>query len=163
MGDDAHTTAGEYRGSDPCSLANAVQVVGERWTFFILREALMGTTRFSEFRRRLGIASDVLTARLDTLVGAGIMARREYREPGQRPRADYHLTDAGRELSLSVLALQQWGDVHTPSRTPTSVAFRSPAGRAVTVAFVDQDGVVLEPADVELVRLDPSAPAAPSG
>lgn len=147
------SVADEYRGTDPCSLANAVQVVGEKWTFFILREALAGTTRFTEFRRRLGIAPDVLSNRLDRLVEAAILSREEYRERGQRPRNGYHLTPAGRELGVSILALQQWGDAWTPSRTPTSVGFRRPHGERVSVAFVDQNGCAIDPDDVAAVRL----------
>lgn len=143
----------EYRGTDPCSLANAVSVVGERWTFFVLREALAGATRFSEFRNRLGIASDVLTARLDTLVQAGIMERRPYQEPGQRLRDSYHLTEAGRRLALAVHALQQWGDAYTPSRTPSSVTFRTADGRPVSAVFVDDAGAVVKPDDVRAVRI----------
>lgn len=140
-------------GADPCSLANAVQVVGEKWSFFFLREALAGTTRFGEFRRCLGIAPDVLSSRLDRLVEAAILRREEYREPGQRARQDYLLTPAGRELGVSILALQQWGDAWTPSRTPTSVGFRRPHGEPVSVAFVDQNGRAIDPDDVEAVRL----------
>jgi len=145
---------GEYRGGDPCSLANTVSVVGERWTFFVLREALAGATRFTEFRESLGIASDVLTARLDTLLNAGIMEKRTYHEAGRRPRDGYHLTVSGRELALAVLALQQWGDVYTPSRTPSSITFRSVAGREVAAAFVDDRGHLLSTAEVRLVRRD---------
>lgn len=144
--------AAEYRGDDPCSLANAVAIVGEKWAFFVLREALAGATRFSEFRERLGIASDVLTTRLERLTGAGIVERREYREPGQRTRADYHLTDAGRRLGITILALQEWGDTFTPSRTASSVAVVDSGDRAVHVACVDERGRVVDPHDLRFVR-----------
>lgn len=138
---------------DPCALANAIDVIGERWTFFILREALGGATRYTEFRQRLGIATDVLAARLARLVEAGVMERRDYREPGQRTRDGYHLTPAGEELATTIQALQQWGEAHTPSQTPTSVVFTDDRDRPVRVAFVDQDGQPVDRDRVVPVRL----------
>ncbi|WP_238598762.1 winged helix-turn-helix transcriptional regulator [Saccharothrix sp. ALI-22-I] len=136
----------------PCSMAKAVEIVGERWTFFVLREALAGATRFSEFRSRLGIASDVLAVRLAKLVDTGLMARRTYREPGQRPRDGYHLTDAGQRLGVVLCALQEWGNEHIPCTVPT-VAYRAPDGRPVCVQFVDPDGVVVPRNEVRVERV----------
>ena len=132
--------------STTCSLIKAVDVVGERWTFFVLREALAGTTRFSEFRARLGIASDVLAARLAKLVDSGLMTRQTYREPGQRPREGYCLTEAGRQLNVVLCALQQWGD-QLP-RTTSTVVYRTVDGKPVRVRFVDDEGAVVAPDDV---------------
>ncbi|MEU4445070.1 helix-turn-helix domain-containing protein [Actinosynnema sp. NPDC050801] len=140
----------------PCAMVKAVEVVGERWTFLVLREALAGASRFSEFRAALGIASDVLAARLAKLVDTGLMCRRGYREPGQRPREGYHLTEAGRRLSVVLCALQQWGDEHIPCTTPT-VDYRATDGRAVSVRFVDADGVVVPAHDVRAERTAPVA------
>src|ERR1700733_853902 len=75
-----------------CSIARSLCVLGERWTFLILREAFFGVTRFSEFRDRLGVAPDVLTERLNTLTGAGVLPREPYQEPGRRARYAYQLT-----------------------------------------------------------------------
>lgn len=112
-----------------------------------MREAFSGTTKFSGFRAALGIASDVLTDRLGTLVDAGVMERREYREAGQRPRPAYHLTESGRQLALVLAALQQWGEQHLPSDVP-GISFSSAAGSRVAVRFVDEDGSVLDEQDV---------------
>jgi DNA-binding HxlR family transcriptional regulator len=90
-----------------CSIARSLGVLGERWTFLILREALTGATRFSQFRDALGIAPDVLTERLNTLVEYGVMTREPYQEAGSRSRFAYDLTPAGRELQVVLLALQQ--------------------------------------------------------
>jgi DNA-binding HxlR family transcriptional regulator len=130
-----------------CSLVKAVDLVGERWTFLVLREALSGATRFSEFRANLGIASDVLTARLAKLVDSGILTRQTYREPGQRPRDGYCLTEAGRQVKVVLSALQQWGDEHLPD-TVSTVVYRTVDGRRVQVRFVDGDGVVVPAGDV---------------
>src|SRR5665213_4220963 len=99
---------------DPCSIARALGVLGERWTLLILREAIDGRTRFAEFREALGIASDVLSERLGTLVAYGVMTREPYRDPGHRVRHAYKLTQAGRELHVALGALQMWGDRHLP-------------------------------------------------
>lgn len=133
-----------------CSLIKAVDLVGERWTFFVLREALAGTFRFSEFRARLGIASDVLAARLAKLVDSGLMTRRTYQEPGQRPREGYCLTEAGRQLNVVLCALQQWGDEHLP-HTMSTVVYRTADGRPVQVRFVDGEGAVVPAGDVRPV------------
>ncbi|RWR16206.1 transcriptional regulator [Microbacterium enclense] len=141
----------EYIGDEPCALANAVDVIGERWSFFVLREALAGVTRFGEFRDRLGVATDVLTVRLQRLTDAGVLQRREYRQPGQRARHEYVLTTAGNELAVIVVALQQWGEVHAPSRTPSSIVARGGDAQQIRAALVDEHGQAV---DVERVRFD---------
>ena len=146
-------TGNEYRGDQACSLARAVGVVGQRWAFFILREAMVGSTRFSEFRQRLGIAPDILTARLEALVAAGLMQTRDYRESNQRTRSSYHLSDAGKQMVLTIAALQQWGDEWTPSPTPTSVAFRDRNGQDLRATFIDPDGNRVPLDEVAAVRV----------
>src|ERR1700712_2089635 len=127
-----------------CSIARTLEVLGERWTFLVVREALRGRTRFAEFRDSLGIASDVLSARLRTLVEAGIMERHSYREPGSRERFSYHLTPAGLELRLVLGALQQWGDAHRPSGYgPAAILKSRREGGGARVVFVDDDNQVL--------------------
>src|SRR6516164_8428997 len=95
------------RRIDPvnCSVARALAVVGERWSLLIVREALDGARRFGEFRARLGMASNLLATRLDTLVAAGVMRRVPYREPGGRQRFEYHLTQQGRDLRPTLISL----------------------------------------------------------
>jgi len=93
-----------------CSLSGTLDIVGERWTLLLLREALMGATRFSEFRVAFPMASNLLTTRLSKLVEAGLMERVPYQDQGQRARTSYHLTPSGTELAIAIGALQQWGD-----------------------------------------------------
>ena len=152
--DGPHEAVGAPRPRGPgrpapatCSLSQTLEVVGERWTFLIMREALAGTTRFSGFRSSLLISTDVLADRLATLVEGGVMVRRPYREPGQRARDAYELTPAGRELGIVLGALQQWGDDHLPSTLP-SLRSRSSGGRPLTVRFVDEEGRVVPQEDV---------------
>ena len=85
----------DYSGQN-CSVARALEVLGERWTLLVLRDAFQGVTRFELFARRLRIAPNILAKRLATLVGAGVLERRRYQE---RPeRFEYVLTPAGKEL-----------------------------------------------------------------
>jgi DNA-binding HxlR family transcriptional regulator len=96
-----------------CSIARALEVVGERWSLLILRDAYLGVRRFSEFRRSLGVARNVLTARLDRLCEEGLLERRRYNERSER--FEYVLTDKGRELAPVLLQLMKWGDRHYPA------------------------------------------------
>jgi DNA-binding HxlR family transcriptional regulator len=125
----------------PCSIARSVGVLGERWTFLILREAFFGVTQFARFREHLGVAPDVLTDRLNTLVEYGVMQRVPYQEPGTRSRYAYELTQDGRELSVVLGALQQWGDEHLPRpEGPTVVRRARKSGRPLHVGFIDDRG-----------------------
>ena len=135
-----------------CSIERSLHVVGERWSLLILRESHRGATRFDEFRDTLGISSDILTARLGTLVKHGVLERRPYREPGRRERLEYHLTESGRQLQLVLGALGQWGDTYLPRTQGPSIERRSPTGQAVRLCYVDESGVEVSPADVKSHR-----------
>src|SRR5918996_1506648 len=91
-----------------CSVAKTIEVIGERWTLLVVREVFLGTRRFEDFRRRLGMARKILTDRLDGLVEAGILERRLYQE---RPeRFEYRLTEKGRDFYPVILSIKKWGD-----------------------------------------------------
>ncbi len=93
-----------------CSIASALDVVGEPWTLLIVRDAFYGVRRFDEFQENLGIARNVLTARLKKLVEAGVFRKSAYR---QRPlRHEYRLTEKGAALFTVIVGLKQWGDRH---------------------------------------------------
>src|SRR3954454_20558053 len=93
-----------------CSVARALEVVGERWTLLIVRDALLGIRRFEDFQRDLGIARNVLTDRLSRLVDLGVLDRVAYSE---KPlRHEYRLTEKGLDLWPVVFALGKWGDRH---------------------------------------------------
>ena len=138
-----------------CAIARSLGVLGERWTFLILREATLGVTRFAQFRDSLGIAPDVLTERLATLVEYGVMERVAYQEPGSRSRSAYVLTPAGRELSVVLAALQQWGDEHLPwPEGPSMLRRVRDSDRPVHVGFVDDRGREVPAEDVAMIRTD---------
>jgi len=135
-----------------CSIARSLCVLGERWTFLILREAFSGVTRFSDFRARLGVAPDVLTDRLATLTEAGVLTREPYQEPGRRARYAYQLTPAGEELRVVLGSLQQWGDEHFPPPGGPTVARRARgSGKPLHVGYLDDQGHEVPLADVEFI------------
>jgi DNA-binding HxlR family transcriptional regulator len=96
-----------------CSVARSLEVIGERWTLLILRDAIVGVERFEEFQDSLGIASNVLTNRLKLLCDEGVLER--VRDPERPGRPKYLLTDKGRELGPALIALMKWGDRHYPA------------------------------------------------
>jgi DNA-binding HxlR family transcriptional regulator len=127
--------------ANPCSIARSLAVVGERWTLLILREAGMGATRFAQFKDALGVASDVLTDRLATLVEYGVLTKEPYQDEGSRARFEYRITPAGRELSVVLHALQQWGDEHLPwPEGPTVIRRDRRNDRPIHVGYVDDRG-----------------------
>jgi DNA-binding HxlR family transcriptional regulator len=142
-----------------CSIERALGVLGERWTFLILREAFFGVTRFAEFRDRLGVAPDVLTDRLATLVEYGVLEREPYQEPGARSRFAYRLTPAGRELQVVLAALQQWGDEHLPRPEGPSM-LRRVAGTDVPVhvGYIGPDGREIPDERLAMIQATPAIP-----
>jgi DNA-binding HxlR family transcriptional regulator len=137
-----------------CSVERSLVVLGERWTFLVIREAFLGRTRFSEFQHFLGVSAGRLSARLKVLVDAGVLERHGYHETGQRERFSYHLTPAGRDLVVVMGALQQWGDRYRPRPVgPSSARRRKKDGGELSVAFVDHKGRAVPNGDVEFVLL----------
>jgi DNA-binding HxlR family transcriptional regulator len=137
---------------DPaCSVHRTLQVVGERWSMLIVREAFWGSTRFSEFRDTLGVSSDVLTDRLGTLVEHGVLDKRRYQEEGSRERFSYHLTESGRELLPVLGAMMQWGDKHRPTgRGPAAVLVQG-SGEPVRLAFVNSAGRLVPTDEIKVL------------
>jgi DNA-binding HxlR family transcriptional regulator len=104
-----------------CSIARAMEIVGTRSAMLILREAFLGTRRFDDFARRVGIGEPAAAARLKEMVGAGLLEKVPYREPGQRTRYEYRLTPKGRDLYPVITALRQWGDAWAAGEQGPSV------------------------------------------
>jgi DNA-binding HxlR family transcriptional regulator len=105
----------EYEGQN-CSIASTLELIGERWTLLILRDAFMRIRRFEDFQRSLGIARNVLSARLQLLCDEGILERRVYQE---RPvRYEYRLTEKGIDLWPILMTLVKWGDRYMADAGP---------------------------------------------
>ena len=116
----------DYEGQDR-SLARALEVVGERWTLLIVRDAFFGLRRFNQFQESLGIARNVLTDRLNRLVQEGILERVRYSE---RPeRYEYRITPKGRDLQIVLVALRRWGTKHLSEKPPASRGRRRTSSR----------------------------------
>jgi len=95
-----------------CSIARALEAVGDRWTMLVIRDAFQGVRRFDDFQERLGVARNVLSDRLSRLVDEGILEKRLYQE---RPRRfEYRLTPKGIDLFPALISLMKWGDRHAP-------------------------------------------------
>jgi DNA-binding HxlR family transcriptional regulator len=93
-----------------CTIGAALGIVGEKWTFMVLREAFNGVRRFADMQRRTQAPRQVLTDRLGRLVAEGILRKVPYREDGQRGRSEYRLTEKGLDLFPLVAALLEWGN-----------------------------------------------------
>jgi DNA-binding HxlR family transcriptional regulator len=124
-----------------CSIAASLAVVGERWTLLVMREVLLGRHRFADLKRETGIASNILSDRLDTLVEHGLLERRRYSE---QPEAyEYLATERGRDLSPVLIALMRWGDRHLagregPPRVVVHTACGHDADPVLTCAHCEQ-------------------------
>jgi DNA-binding HxlR family transcriptional regulator len=138
----------EYDGQERCSVARTLEIIGERWTWLIVRDAFLGMTKFAEFRESLGIAPNVLTDRMNRLVDKGIFERVLYeRRP---PRYEYHLTAKGSDLFVGLNALRQWGDRYLCD-TPMRLLRRTVDGTPVIAALVPEGTAVLANDEVEIV------------
>jgi DNA-binding HxlR family transcriptional regulator len=137
----------DYEGQN-CSIARALEVIGDRWTLLIVRDVSLGRHRFDELLDSLGVASNVLSDRLTRLVDEGILERTQYSD--RPPRSEYHLTRKGRDLGIPLLALMQWGDRYLSERPPR-LARRRSDGAPVSVAVVTKDGSRVRRDELEIV------------
>ncbi len=111
----------DYPGLD-CSVAKALEVIGERWSLLIVRSVMHGNRRFGEMQESLGIARNVLSARLQRLIDEDILERRAYQE--SPPRYEYFLTQKGLDLWPALIALLNWGDRYSPDPERPATADR---------------------------------------
>jgi DNA-binding HxlR family transcriptional regulator len=137
-----------YDGQESCSVAQALEIIGERWTWLIIRDAFLGLTKFVEFEQSLGIARNVLTDRLGRLVDEGIFERVLYQE--HPPRYEYRLTHKGSDLFTALNALRQWGDRYV-SEKPMRLLRRKHDKTPVVAALVPEGAQVLAAEEIELV------------
>ena len=143
---------------DGCTIERAAAVVGDRWSMVILREVMSGLRRFDQMTVRTAIPRQVLTDRLERLVAQGILRRDPYREPGQRQRHEYRLTDKGIDLYPVFVAMQQWGDRYLadPGGPPTEFEHRDCEERVELVLRCDAGHEIVSNREVA-GRLGPGA------
>ena len=123
-------------GNMQCPIARSLERVGEWWSILILRDAFQGLTRFDQFQESLGIAPNILTRRLNSLVEAGLLERRRYSE--RPPRGEYVLTDRGRDFRPVLWALLAWGNKHFAPEGKSIVIVDSKTGEAAEPVLVDR-------------------------
>jgi DNA-binding HxlR family transcriptional regulator len=135
--------------ADRCAMARTLDVVRTKSAMLVLREAFYGTTRFDDFVARTEASEPVVAGRLRELVAAGLLEHVDYRNPGERTRKGYRLTDKGADLFPVLAALMQWGDrwlgdqssgvrlEHHGCGEPVAVTLRCAAGHGVTIGEVD--------------------------
>ena len=129
---------------DNCSIGAAVGIIGEKWTFLVLREAFNGVRRFADMQRRTQAPRQILSDRLARLVREDLLRRVPYQEEGQRSRHEYRLTEKGRDLYPIIVALMHWGDQHaaTPAGPPVILTHRD-CGEPVRLQLICDHGHAL--------------------
>ncbi len=128
---------------DDCGMAKACDLLGDRWSLLILREAFYGVSRFEDLRADLDAPRAALSERLDRLVQEGVLERRPYQEEKSRVRHEYRLTDRGRELAIVLIALMQWGDKHLRDDAPPLDMIDAKTKERLTVSLATAKGRVV--------------------
>lgn len=130
-----------------CSVARTAGLVADPWTLLVLRDLFLGVTRFEQFRRDLGVATNVLTDRLDRIVEAGLVDREPYQD--HPVRHEYRLTESGTDLYGALAALLAWGDQHLAPDGPPMLLHHTTCDHATTpVVACHHCGTALTAADV---------------
>lgn len=131
---------------DQCGLARAAELLGDRWTLLILREAFYGVARFDDLQADLQAPRAMLSQRLARLVSEELLQRVPYQEPGGRARFEYRLAPRGRALSIALMALMDYGDRHLRDAPAAVRVVDAADGAPLTVGFVRPEGATT-PAD----------------
>jgi len=139
-----------------CGMFLAANLIGDRWTLLILREAFYGVVRFDDIRSDLEIPRAVLAARLKRLVQANVMNREPYREAGSRTRYAYTLTEQGMNLGPMIIALMQWGDNYLRDDQPPASIVDAKTGKKLNVALIQADSESIQMKDIR-IETDPLA------
>jgi len=142
-----------------CSLAQTLNIIGERWTLLILRDAFFGARKFSEFQDNLGIARNILSTRLNQLVAEGIF---EKHTPTEGGHAEYRLTESGLALQPILLSMTHWGDQYKANPKGPRLTFveRSTGLPIRTMTAISEDGRSLSPREIKAVPGSAQVPSA---
>jgi streptomycin 3"-adenylyltransferase len=142
-----------------CPIARSLDEIGDWWTLLIVRDAFTGKKRFSDFQQSLGLAKNILSARLKTLVGNGVLEKRP--SATGSARGEYHLTEKGRRLRVVLVALRQWGEDHLFVEGESMMLAHDPANRPIArLRLMDQDGQLLDPGEIVVTRGRKRSPSA---
>lgn len=142
-----------------CSVAKSLEVIGERWSLLIVREVMHGHRRFGEMQGSLGVARNVLSARLQRLIAEGILERRAYQQ--SPARYEYFLTEKGLDLWPALIALLGWGDRHSagPEGPPNVIVHKECGGHVSDRGICESCGKVLHARDARQLPGPGLAPA----
>jgi DNA-binding HxlR family transcriptional regulator len=138
--------------AERCTIAKALSVLSTRSALLIMREAFYGTTRFDDFAERVELSEPATAARLRELVDEGLLEREDYREPGQRTRQRYRLTDKGADLFPALVALMEWGNRWLDDRGGPVEFLHRDCGERVTVELRCAAGHEVSSAELDLAR-----------
>lgn len=140
-----------------CSIAGALELIGDRWAFLVIRDLALGLTRYDDLRSSTGIPAATLAARLRHLTSSGIIERVRYQD--RPPRDQYRLTRKGRDLWKVSIALREWGDQWDASGygAPSVETFDRETGRPLVLAMVDPESGLAVPPDRIALRPGPGA------
>jgi DNA-binding HxlR family transcriptional regulator len=134
-----------------CPIARSLDEIGDWWTLLIVRDAFSGKKRFSDFQQSLGLAKNILSARLKTLVGNGVLEKRP--SATGSARGEYHLTEKGRRLRVVLIALRQWGEDHLFAAGEPMIVASDRANRPIArLRLMNEDGRALEPEEIVATR-----------
>jgi DNA-binding HxlR family transcriptional regulator len=138
--------------AERCTIAKAMEVLSTRSALLIMREAFYGTTRFDDFAERVGLSEPATAARLHELVDEGLLEREDYREPGQRTRQQYRLTEKGADLFPVLAALMRWGDRWLDDRGGPVQLLHRDCGEAVEVSLRCAAGHEVDSSQIDVAR-----------
>jgi DNA-binding HxlR family transcriptional regulator len=140
-----------------CSIAGALELIGDRWSFLVIRDLSLGLRRYDALRASTGIPEATLASRLKHLETSGIVERVRYQE--RPPRSEYRLTPRGRDLWKVSLALREWGDRWDASGygAPTIETVDRATGRLLTLGLIDAETGEAVPRERALLRPGPGA------
>jgi len=147
---------------DLCGMADTARLLGDKWTLLILRQVFYGVTRFDDLKRELEVSSATLSNRIGRLVEAGLLARHDYREGNARARAQYLLTEAGRNFGPVLIAMMHWADTNLAKEKSPLDLVDPRSGKVLELALVDRQGRVTDWNDaVPVVHLNAAKDAKP--
>lgn len=137
---------------EQCPMAQTAELIGDKWTMLILREAFYGVVRYDDMLQDLGASRSTLTDRLNDLIRHDVMERRPYQEPGERQRQYYALTARGRALAPIFIAMTKWGEDHLLKGAAPVQIVDQKSGEAVYLGIQDKHGQPLDPSQLTLVK-----------
>ncbi|WP_392670764.1 winged helix-turn-helix transcriptional regulator [Streptomyces sp. LN785] len=140
---------GKDYATQHCSIARALEVIGERWTLLVVRDAFYGVSRYSDFLVHLGVPRAVLATRLQSLIDAGVLEKRRYQQ--SPPRDEYLLTDSGKALWPVLRTLGVWGSEHIPGTRASRVFLHAACGTELgAYGECPSCALAVPPQDVEM-------------